>query len=145
MTPEEPEFAPDKPWQPASSLADVSSKFNRRWRAVAESLGMKYNDGGWGIYGIDHAHGREEALQKHAEWQARAAAIPGAEVRVMILPDPLGGEMFYFSTQTLELIPPERHLSPAEIQARVADLKRTASVEDRDAIELLERLLRGEF
>jgi hypothetical protein len=59
--------------------------------------------GGWakGVLGVFYSE--QAASEAVACWEATAAGLPGAEIRVMRLGDPLGGETFVVATNCTEL------------------------------------------
>ena len=102
---------------------------------------MEEAEGEWGKYALESVYSREEAEQRYRYWKQRAAEIPGTDVKVISLKDPLGGESFVFCTETLELVPAHWRMSHRQVRERLDELKRTSSPEDADAIALLEGLL----
>ncbi len=58
----------------------------------------------WGEFALDMAHTREEAARRFAEWEQRAQAIPGAEVRVTGWRDAGGGETYLLWTRSEALV-----------------------------------------
>ena len=107
---------------------------------------MKYvEEPNWGRYALETVYDRETAERRFAEWEERARAFPGAEVRVLTWKDPLGGETFLFTTNCLKLVPPAWRRPVSEVLARLEAFKLTASEEDREAIDLAQKALRGDF
>ena len=104
---------------------------------------MKAAEPGWGTYALEVVHTREEAERRYAEWERKAAAIPGAEVRYLSWTDPLGSETFVFCTETYELLPPAMRRPLNALLPRLAEMKQQAPAEDLEAYEFLERFLRG--
>jgi hypothetical protein len=106
---------------------------------------MQYADPAWGGHFLGWAYAREEAEERWCYWAERARAIPGAEVRVWLVKDPIGGESFMFHTRTPELVPEEwrRPVDPEKFGKWLREQGLISPFEDGGAIDTLDSLFRG--